>query len=42
MFSVREPVVPSAEPNIPEVAGNGHEETECDTVALSVRMKPEM
>lgn len=35
MFSAREPVVPSTEPNIPEVTGNGHEETGCDTVALS-------
>lgn len=35
MFSTREPVVPSTEPNIPKVVGNGHEETGCDTVALS-------
>ena len=35
MFSVREPVVTSTEPNIPEVTGNGYEETGCDTVALS-------
>lgn len=37
----REPIVPSIAPIAHKVAGNCHEETERDRVALSERMKPE-
>ena len=38
--SLREPIVPSIAPIVHQVAGDRHEDTERDKVALSERMKP--